>query len=314
MPTSERIARRVKLTDLHILAAVVQAGSMNKAAALLDITQPAVSRSIAGLERTVGVRLLDRGTHGVEPTAYGRALLDGGTAVFDDLLQAMKRIEILADPASGEVRVGCNPWLAPSFVAAVADRVARRYPRIEFRIVAPPLEILRRELHERRVDLLVEGRLDSRDERSDFELLYEESYVVATSANNPWARRRRIDLAELADELWTLPMPETDFGALLSAAFRSAGFDYPRTTVFSHVPEVRASLLTTGRYLTIFPSSVLRFPAPRPEIKVLPVAFPTAPLPVEIVTLKNRTLSPAAQLFIQQARELARPLAKRKML
>src|SRR5205823_8027793 len=104
MQVSDRIGLRVKLHDLHVLMAVVQTGSMSKAAALLNTTQPAISRSIAELERTVGVRLLERNPQGVEPTQYGRALLDGGVAVFDDLRQAVKNIEFLADPAVGEDR------------------------------------------------------------------------------------------------------------------------------------------------------------------------------------------------------------------
>ena len=64
MQLSDRIGRRMKLHDLHVLMAVVQAGSMSKAAQLLHTTQPAVSRSIADLEHTIGVRLLDRGRHG----------------------------------------------------------------------------------------------------------------------------------------------------------------------------------------------------------------------------------------------------------
>ena len=109
MQPGDYLARRMKLLDLHILMAVAQAGSMNKAAAALNMSQPAVSRSIAQLEHTVGVTLLDRNARGVEPNAYGRALLDGGTAVFDDLRQAVKNIEFLADPTAGEVRIGSNP-------------------------------------------------------------------------------------------------------------------------------------------------------------------------------------------------------------
>ena len=90
MQFSDRIAHSMKLRDLHILMAVAQAGSMNKAAVVLNMTQPAVSRSIAELERALGVSLLDRNAHGVSPTAYGRALLNGVTAVFDDLHQAVK--------------------------------------------------------------------------------------------------------------------------------------------------------------------------------------------------------------------------------
>jgi DNA-binding transcriptional LysR family regulator len=98
MQMSDRIGLRVKLHDLHVLMAVVQAGNMSKAAALLNTTQPAISRSIAELERTIGVRLLDRTSQGVEVTEYGRVLLDGGAAVFDDLRQAAKNIKFLADP------------------------------------------------------------------------------------------------------------------------------------------------------------------------------------------------------------------------
>src|SRR6476661_1007245 len=126
MLLSERIGRRIKLQDLHVLMAVVQAGSMNKAAALLNTGQSAISRSIGELERTVGVRLLDRNPQGVEPTEYGRALLDGGAAVFDDLRQAAKNIEFLADPTAGNVRIGSTPLLATSFVAAVVNRLSNR--------------------------------------------------------------------------------------------------------------------------------------------------------------------------------------------
>src|SRR5260370_2272242 len=128
MQFSDRIARRMKLRDLHILMAVAQAGSMNKAAVVLNMTQPAVSRSIAELERALGVSLLDRNAQGVSPTAYGRALLDGRTAVFDDLHQAVKNIEFLADPATREVRIGSGTVHAKTFVSDVIERLSQNYP------------------------------------------------------------------------------------------------------------------------------------------------------------------------------------------
>src|ERR1700704_3499525 len=175
MQLSDRIGRSMKLHNLHVLMAVVQAGSMNKAAILLNTTQPAVSKSIAELERTVGVRLLDRNAQGVEPTAYGRALLDGGAAVFDDLRQAVRNIEFLADPTAGEVRIGSNPFLAASFVSAVVERLSRRYPRVVFHVVAKEVEILHRELNERNLDLLVASRFGPfPDEHVEFEALFDD--------------------------------------------------------------------------------------------------------------------------------------------
>jgi len=193
---SDRIGRRLKLQDLHVLMTVVQAGSMGKAAERLNITQPAISRSIAELERTLGVRLLDRHRQGIEPTEFGRALLDCGIAVFDDLRQGMKRIEFMADPTAGEVRIGCNSILAASFVSAVIDRLSQLYPRIVFHVVTAQIEILHRELSERNVDLVMAQRLGPiADERLGFEALFNDSFVVAAGARNPWVRRRKIDLA-----------------------------------------------------------------------------------------------------------------------
>ena len=78
MEWADRIGRRVKLRDLHLLITVVQRGSMAKAAAELGVSQPAVSKGIADMEQTLGLRLLDRGRNGIEPTAYGRALVKRG--------------------------------------------------------------------------------------------------------------------------------------------------------------------------------------------------------------------------------------------
>ena len=307
MQLSDRIGRRMKLQDLHVLMTVVQAGSMGKAAQRLNTSQPNVSRSIADLEHAVGVRLLERHRQGVEPTEYGRALLDGGVAVFDELRQAVKNIEFLADPTAGEVRIGCNPSLAVSFVAAVIDRLSRRHPRIVFHLVATQAETLHRELTERNVELLIAGRFGPfADKDLGFEILYDDSHVVAAGAQNPWVRRRRIELAELVNESWLLPPPESAIGSVAMEAFRTSGLDYPRATVFTIPPEARVSLLKTGRFLTIAPAAILRFPTRRPEIKVLPVELPIGSVPIGIVTLKNRTLSPVAKLFIEHAREVAK--------
>ncbi len=311
MQLSDRIGRRMKLQDLHVLMTVVQAGSMGRAAQRLNISQPAISRSIAELEHALGVRLLDRHRQGVEPTEYGRALLDCGAAVFDELRQGVKKIEFLADPASGEVRIGSSTFLAASFVSAVVDRLSRRYPRIVFHLVTTHTTSVHRELAERNVDLVIARKAGSlADEQLDFEFLFDDLYVVAAGVQSPWVRRRRIELTELANELWVLPPPEGAAGSVAMEAFRTSGLDYPRAAVVVAPPEVRMRLLATGRFLSIFPASVLRFSAGHPEIKVLHVEPPLARVPTGIVTLKNRTLSPVAQLFTEHAREVAKPLAR----
>ena len=313
MQLGDHVGRHMKLQDLYVLTAVVQAGSMRKAAAHLNSTQPSISRSIAELERTFGVQLLDRNPQGVAPTEYGRALLDGGATVFDELRQTVKNIEFLADPEAGDVRIGCTPVLAASFVSAVVDRLSRRYPRIIFHLVTGGRDTLYRELSERNVDFLIARRFGSvADDQFSVEMLYDDSWVVVAGAQNPWVRRRRIELAELVSQSWALGPPESVAGWVAMQAFRAIGLDHPRVTVVTMSPEARISLLATGRFLSILPASLLRFPTKRSEIKVLPIELPMARVPNGIVTLKKRTLSPVAKLFIEHAREVAKPLAKRK--
>lgn len=108
MQANDRIGRRLKLRDLNIFLAVARQRSMSRAATELAISQPAVSRAIADIEYTLGVPLLDRNPHGVEPTLYGRSLMKRGNVVFDELRQSVKEIEFLADPTAGEIRIGCT--------------------------------------------------------------------------------------------------------------------------------------------------------------------------------------------------------------
>jgi len=310
MQLSDRIGRRMKLQDLHVLVTVMQAGSMGKAAQRLNISQPAVSRSIAELEHALGVRLLDRHRKGIEATEYGRALLDCGVAVFDDLRQGVKNIEFLADPTTGQVRIGNTLTSANSFITAVIDRLSRRYPGIVFHVVPAGVDILHRELNARSLDLVItRSGGPFKEEQFGFETLYDDALVVLAGMKNPLARRRRIELAELVNEPWALPTLESAVTQAAIKAFRASGLDCPRATLVTSSPEMRIDLVATGRFLTITAS---RFRAKHPQLKVLPVELSMAPMAVGIVTLKNRRLSPVAKLFVQHAHEVAKSLTKRR--
>src|SRR5690348_9839066 len=106
MQHAVRISRRLKLRQLEVLIAVAQSGNMANAAKQLAITQPVVSKTIADLEKTIGVRLFDRERRGVVLTPYGHALLNRSVAIFNDLQAGVTELEFLADPTAGELRIG----------------------------------------------------------------------------------------------------------------------------------------------------------------------------------------------------------------
>jgi DNA-binding transcriptional LysR family regulator len=126
MDWAERIGRRIRLRDLHILLAVAECGSMSKASARLGITMPVVSKSVSDLEHSLGVRLFDRTSQGVELTTYGKALLDCGVIVFDEMRQGLKQIEFLANPDSGDLRIGCPEIELAGIFPSITERFLRQ--------------------------------------------------------------------------------------------------------------------------------------------------------------------------------------------
>jgi DNA-binding transcriptional LysR family regulator len=312
MQISDRIGRRIKLHDLHVLIAVVQAGSMRKAAALLHTTQSAVSRSIADLEHIIGAKLLDRSAQGIEPTRYGDALLKRGAAVFDELKQGVREIEFLSNPEAGELLIGSGSAFAEGFVLAVIERLSQQYPRVAYHLMPYALTALYDQLRERRIELAFSGNseLEPQDD-IDAEVLFEEPLVVAASAENPWVRRRRVELADLINEPWTWSPPGTVVDRLVVEAFRASGLTPPRAAVYTDAINVRIRLATTRGFLIAVPASMLSLPTRHDVLRRVPVELPTTRRQMGIITLRNRTLSPLAQIFIACARDLAKPLAKR---
>ena len=313
MPWDERIKRRLKLRDLDILLAVIETGSMGKAAERLGTFQPTVSKAIADLEQALGVRLLDRMPHGAEPTPFARALLTRSIAAFNELKQGVHDIDNLADPTAGELRIaGSEPVVAGLF-PAVIDRLSRRYPRLVFHVSRVATDLPEyRALRQRDVEFIV-GRIPRLERQDDLkaESLFDDPLCVAAGERNRWVRRRSIKLAELVEEAWVLPPPDLFIGALITDLFHACDLERPRNGVVCSSLHMNDAMLATGRYLAIYSSSRLQLSGKRLAIKILPVKLPPQPSRIGIVTLKNRTLSPLAKLFIQHMREVIGTLEQR---
>jgi DNA-binding transcriptional LysR family regulator len=306
MPLDDRIKHRLKLRDLNILTTVIQFGSMGKAAAALAMTQSAISKSIADLEHTLGVHLLDRSRRGIEPTMYGRALNQCGVTLFDDLRQGLELIDFLADPTLGELRIGTTPALATYVIPAILEPLSQQYPRVVFHVSEADTNVLYRELHDRRVDLVF-TRMPERTagDVAEEHVLFHDPLVVAAGAGNPWTKRRKVALSDLMQAPWTLSEGDSFIGSFVGQAFRASGLALPQTTVFTSSIHLRSKLLAGGRFLTMVPRFVLTGPLKDQTLRALPIDLPTTRRPVGIVTLRNRTISPVAQLFIGCAREVA---------
>jgi DNA-binding transcriptional LysR family regulator len=306
------IGRRLQLRDLFVFFTVVKSGSMARAAAELGVSTPSVSEIIADLEHALGVRLLDRSPRGVAATPYGAALLRRGGAAFDELRQGINEIELLSDPAAGELNIGCPESIAtilPPVIAAFRRHCPRASLGIDYEI-APTFAA---RLRDRSLDLVLmrlRGRTLPADRAYDdlnLERLFDDDLVIAAGADSRWARRRRLVLPELHDADWIMPGPDSWAHRIMSDAFRAHGLDMPRIAVRSLSGHLQANLPASGDFVTVVARSVLQFYRGRFALKALPIKLPSPPWPVAVVTLKNRTLSPVAERFIECVRKATAP-------
>jgi len=302
------IGRRLKLRDLYVFFIVIQSGSLARAAARLRVSQPAVSQLIADLEHVVGARLFDRTSRGVSPTIYGQALLERGRAAFDELKEAMRHIEFLSDPAAGEVKIGCQEAIA-AILPPVVEDFCLRYPNIMLGFDEEAVDRFASKLRDRTLDFVLQHLRvpphggDPYFDGLHVEVLFNDQLVVAAGAHSKWTRRRKLDLAELADEPWILATPDSWNNRILTQAFRKCGLPLPKMNVRTFSTHLRSSLLGSGRFIATFPRSVVDFYAHRFGLKVLPIELPAEPWPVAMLTLKNRSPSPVARLFMDHLRK-----------
>jgi DNA-binding transcriptional LysR family regulator len=270
---------------------------------------------IASLEHALGVRLLDRTRKGVVTTSYGEALLARGQAAFDELRQGIRDIEFIADPDAGELRIGCPESIAAGFLIPVLQRFSSEHPRVRFHVVPvhqPTVEFP--ELQERKIDLVfarlakdpVEGRLT---EELNAEVLFNDRYVVVVGTKSKWARRK-LGLADLVDEPWTMTPLDALGESFVGGTFRRRGLKVPSLVITTFSIHVRSNLVGSGQFITALPQSVLQIYRRPHALKELPIDF--FQTPVAVVTLRNRILSPVVQSFIQRAREVAQALPGRQ--
>lgn len=301
----ERIGRRLTLWDLSILLTAVEAGSMSKAADQLRVSQPAVSKTIALLEREVGAKLVARSSRGIEPTEYGRALLDRSRAALDELKQAVNDMEVLSDPKAGELRIAANEVALSGVVGTVINQLYARYPGIVFEIVPAYTRAAQiHELEQGNVEVMVGQLADTAADRHlESSVLFQDQLVVVAGPDNPLARRSKIELSELLDEPWAFSPLSSFSGQSMEQAFRASGLELPRIMVVASSMQLLQRLVMGNEFLAFFPSSVVRVAR---GVSVLPVTVHARWQPIGILTVKHRTLSPLAKLFIECAQSVVR--------
>ena len=152
-----RLPRHLKMSELRVFVAVLEHRSFHKAAAVLHLTQPAVTKSIAGLEEMLGVKLFDRTAHGVEPTVLGLSFAPRAVAIFDELRRAAQDLALVSSGEKGTLRVGIVPMPAIPFLPVAVGRLGTQHPSIFVSVVEDRETELVDRLRKRDIELAILG-------------------------------------------------------------------------------------------------------------------------------------------------------------
>lgn len=240
----------------HFLA-VLESGSMLKASRQLNLTQPALSKSIATLEGIYGVKLFERLARGVQPTAYAFALERHARRILDDLQTSQNAVDALASGASGSIAFGTGS----SFVAAVSDTIGEfsgSYPAVDFTVVLDHADHLRNALLGNRIDFFVGmyNRLVG-DPAFDVDPIFSDPFVGVCSSQHPFANRR-VAIEEVLDQEWVVPELEEAGRSALEAYFVERRGARPRFRLVTNADTIVREAVIGGGMLTVLPEANTR--------------------------------------------------------
>jgi DNA-binding transcriptional LysR family regulator len=306
MQWDDRIGRRLRLKDLHTLQTVAAVGSMAKASERLALSQPAISKAISDMEKTLGAPLFDRSSSGVELTDCGRMLLERARVIFDEVRQGVLDIEHMSDPTRGEVRIGTiEPFTG--VVSEIISQLIRRYPRISYHVMVSDADSLGRALRERTLDvLLVRWVPPLVADDLAAQVLFKSSFAVMAERSHPLLLRKKLNLADLMGERWTLSPPDSFLGRIVVDLFRRRKLPLPPTVATTISIYMRLNLLATGGFLTVLPLTMLRHRSNKAWLRALDVDLSDSSSPVAAITLRKRHSGGAARLFLQASVEICK--------
>ncbi len=291
------------MSELRVFIAVFQLRSFHKAATAVHLTQPAVTKSIAGLEQMLGFKLFERQASGVEPTAYGLSFAPRAFAVFEELRRAAQDLASLSSGATGTLRIGTVPMPAIPFLPVAIKRLCTTQPHITVNVVEAREAWLLERLRKGDIEMaLLRLSLFQLDSDLQAQSLFEERLMVMAGADHPLLKRKDLSWPELLEQRWVLPPPDCVFYEFVLRSLAELGLAMPRAAVEAYSVPVQVGLTQHGGMLSFGMRSRFEFGDQRYRLARLHIDLACSAKPVVAVRLSARDASPLALQLLEHIR------------
>lgn len=298
---------RLRIRHLEVFRALVRTGSQSETAAMMHITQPALSKWLRELEAQAGCPLMER-ERPLRLTVHGEVLLRFAERVLGDSLRTGKEMEAIRAGSSGLLRVGVLRAVAPLLVPQAILRCRQEAPRLQIRLYEDSLDNLLPALHRHELDCVI-GRLHGQALGAEFhsEALYEEPVLAVVRCGHPLLKQKRLTLAEAARYPWILPLPGMPMRTRLEAEFAAANARLPVEQVESVSLMINETLLHQSDMVSVVSQQLAQHYAAAGTLATLPLRMRQALGPVGLLWIDDSP-SNAVQRFLQSVRVEARAL------
>jgi DNA-binding transcriptional LysR family regulator len=290
------------LRQLRHVVVLAEAGNFSRAADAVSLTQPALSRSIATLESSLGLRLFDRGRRGVVPTAAGEALVREARLLLAQARGLEQLFTQWRDVEAGEIAFGAGPLIASLILPTLLTRLAEERPGLVAKVSIQDAATLLGQLHEDRISFcLTSAVLVPADPRLDTEIVGHYPLGLYVRKTHPLAGRESVMPADLH------AFPVASGGTPASFTPEVAGYEagFPAATIVCENFHILAELMLGTDAIWISSERLIERLAPDRAVMLRPEGLePSRAMPVAAVRLRNRTASPAARLLLDWARAL----------
>lgn len=295
--------------DLEYFAVIGEKGNLRRAAEALDMSQPALSKSLRRLEKWARAKLVKRTPKGVELTDVGSTLLAHARRMRLYLEDVGHEVAELGQGRAGHLRIGVTSLYVDNVLTPACTRLLAQSPKLTMKIMIGDYKTLASALRSGELDLSVCGVPGSPQKDLVRERLFDDAWVVYASSSHRLVGRKQLTIADLAEERWALPPSSTLPHPMLVRLFEERGLRFPTVAMEAAPLEPRFDLVASSDVLGITNRRSLRAAAARLRLTELHVTGLPWSRAVCVFYRENAYLSPAARRFIEILKTTTKEIA-----
>lgn len=299
--------RHLHPSDLEYFVQVCLLGSMNQASTQLGVTQPALSKAIRRLEKTVGTKLLERSARGVRPTKIGQELLQRGSVILSDLKITQNLLQEMSGSRMGTVSMGTALSLSSHFLPAIIQLAQQKRPKLSFKVNEGIFHRLLPRLLLGELDFIISSPASNEPQTSELvcEPLGSNYFMACVAFDHPLATDRPISDEQLLDYPWVLPAPQGILRSTLNHLFKSRGLPAVTPQVETSCTTLSKALIMQQNFVSFLPLELFAAEEKMGLIRAVKIPWLRWKRNLYLLSRRGHNFSPAAQFVIDLIKEEA---------